>query len=114
MKITDLSTDDIKKIVNDMFKPDSISTIYYNTEADEISMEITTTWTAKIDGKEQDTEMTDELILRNPFLYDKYEAVEVDFEADDKDYEKWKQFCYAKGITNVALEQDNPYLDEER
>ena len=112
-KFTDLTVDEVKQIVTDIFNPVRISCIKYNKRDDEISCKIYTKW-----GTEDDEFgieiISDELTLRNPFDYGNY-AIVVDFPTNENDFRKLKQFCVAKGIYGVAIDFmfDNPYMTDK-
>ena len=107
-KFTDLSKDEIKQIVTDIFHPKKITNIETHKKEEEITCTIYTEW----EGRDEETTLiADTLTLRNPFKYGE-DAIEVDFSVNGSDYLKLKQFCFAKGIFHENLVKDNPYLQE--
>lgn len=107
-KFTDLTKDEVRQIVQDIFEPKRITNIKVSKTYDEITCNIYTEWG-------DDAELVcDELTLKNPFDYGE-DAIIVDFQVNRDDYMKLKQFCYAKGIYGVAIEWmfDNPYIEKE-
>lgn len=86
----------------DIFNPVKIENIKRNKNFNEISVEITTDgWK---DGKTENFEITDEIILTPSFI-----NINVDFSIEYKDIFKWKQFLLAKGCDERL--KDNPYLE---
>ena len=115
-KFTELSEKEVRQIVQDIFSPKKISNVKIHKRADEITCDIYTEWTSHDDNGEEDvTTIKDAIILRNPFDYGE-DALWADFQLEKDDYNKLKQFCYAKGIYGVAIGWmfDNPYLEEEK
>lgn len=63
------------------------------------------------DGKKVTELIPDELTLMNPFDYGE-DAIHVQFQVNRADYDKLKQFCYAKGIYGASIIwlTNNPYM----
>ena len=105
-KITDLSTEEIRQIVTDIFLPLKVTHIKKHIREGTVTCKIHTKWT--------DTENTfihaDDVTLRNPFIYGE-KAIELPFTLGNYDYWMFKQFCFAKGICPWL--DNNPYLEEE-
>lgn len=112
-KFTDLSKDEIRQIVNDIFQPKKITNIETHKRDEEITCTIYTEWESyDDDGKLEIDLIPDTLTLRNPFEYGD-NAIHVDFSVGYNDYLKLKQFCFSKGIFHEDWVKDNPYLQEE-
>ena len=107
---SDLTEEEVREIVQDIFKPEKITCVRKYKKDDEIQCKIYTRW----GGGEQDPEevvVQDELTMRNPFVYGIH-SIDVDFSIDYDDVQKLKKYCFAKGIT-FGLDDylhDNPYL----
>lgn len=100
-----LTNDEIKVIINDMFKPVKIGKITKDKHCEEIRVEIVTKWYSKNDKGETEEELiTDEITL---FEYD----IVADFEIFENDIKLYKQYLFAKGINE--LYKDNPYLKDK-
>lgn len=101
----DLTDEEIKFILNDIFHPVNVENIQRDKEWDEFTVEMTTGgWD---DGEDEDFEITDEITLKLPTSGNC--GLEVDFSLDKEDGLKWRQFLLAKGC-NYLL-KDNPYLE---
>ena len=116
MKFYELTDNDIKKILYDIFECKKVTCIKHYKKFDEISCKMYTEWYSKDDNGEEivDT-IADEIILRNPFDYSIYDAIDIgDFDIHNEDYIKLKQFCYAKGIYGESIEWlfNNPYMNK--
>ena len=111
-KFIDLTDDEIREIVTDIFAPKKITCIKRSKKYDEITCKIYTEWeTTDDDGNKIPELIPDELTLMNPFDYGE-SAIQVQFQVDREDYTKLKQFCFAKGIYGVSIkwQMNNPYL----
>ena len=111
-KFLDLTDEEVRQIVRDIFQPTKITCIKRSKQYDEITCKIYTEWsTTEDDGTVVDELIPDELTLKNPFDYGE-EAIQVDFQVNSADYKKLKQFCFAKGIYGYAIDFlfDNPYI----
>lgn len=97
----DLTDDEIKQIVTDIFHPVKIENIERHKKWNNFTVDITT------DGwrtREGDTmEITDNITLTINDIF-------VDFHVEPKDEWKWQQFLLAKGCNKLL--KDNPYLAE--
>lgn len=117
MKLIDLTNDEIKQILQDIFQPKKITCIKRNKKYDEIYCKMYTEWKSINDnGEEEINLIADDITLRNPFNNDKYDSFGItDFEITYNDYKKLKQFCYAKGIYGHSIDFlfDNPYLKKK-
>lgn len=112
-KFTDLSKDEIKQIVTDIFHPKKITNIETHKRDEAITCTIYTEWESyDDDGKLEIDLIPDALTLRNPFEYGD-NAIHVGFSLGYDDYLKLKQFCFAKGIIHEDWIKYNPYLQEE-
>lgn len=101
----DLTDDEIKFILNDIFHPVKIENIQRDKDWNEFILEMTTGgWN---DGEDEDFEITDEITLKLPTSYDC--GLEVDFSLNEEDRLKWRQFLLAKGC-DYRL-KDNPYIE---
>lgn len=117
MKMYDLSDEDVKRIVDDIFSPTKITNIRRNKKTDTVSCTIYTEWEGRDeDGKKETDIIADRVTFRNPFDCEPDDAIEFEdpnFPVDQKDLKTLMQFCYAKGIQPEYLTKDNPYLAEE-
>lgn len=112
---TDLTKDEIKFIVNELFSPKRITNIKISKRYEEISCTIYTEWvTTDDDGNEVIEIIPDEIELRNPFDYGE-NAIHAPFGLNYKDYAKLKSYCYAKGIYGASIEwlTNNPYTQRK-
>lgn len=115
-RISDLTNDEIKFIVNEIFKPKKITNIKAHKREDMISCTIYTEWTGKDDnGNEEITVIQDYVELRNPFDYETEAIWWQDVAIHRDDYDKLKSYCYIKGIYGESIKwlTDNPYWDHE-
>ena len=109
-----LTNDEIKQIVTDMFSPKRITNIKKSKKYDEITCTIYTEWESfDDDGNKIVETIPDEIELQNPFDYGE-NAIWAQFQLTRDDYNKLKQFCFAKGIYGKSIEWmlDNPYIEE--
>ncbi len=110
-KFLDLTDDEIRQVVNDIFSPKKITCIKKSKKWDEITCKIYTEWeTTDDDGNKVDELIPDEITLKNPFDYGE-EAIHADFQVNREDYCTLKQFCFAKGIFGYQIDWllNNPY-----
>ena len=109
----DLTNEEVKEIVSDIFKPKKITCIKRDRDFDEISCKIYTEWEPEKPGQKPIT-IVDELFLKNPFIYG-HKAISVDMSVINEDYKKLKQYCFAHGVTDGLDDylRDNPYLKKE-
>lgn len=105
MKITDLSDDDIRYIVNEIFEPKKIENIVRDEEWESVSFTMTTTW--KGDEGEDDFDIEDDVIMYNPFSYNS--PFHLPFNDTENDTEKYKQLCVSLGVLPDWL-SDNKYI----
>ena len=115
-KFLDLSEDEIKQIVTDIFSPKKITCIKKSKKWDEITCKIYTEWeTTDDDGNEISEIIPDEITLMNPFDYGE-DAIQAEFQLNGNDYKKLKQFCFAKGIYGASIEWllNNPYEEDNK
>ena len=112
-RFTDLTDDEIRQIVMDIFQPKKITCIERRKRDDEIICKIYTEWGT---GKENDETIVtaDILTLKDPFRYGR-RAIQVDFSVTEKDYRMLKQFCFAKGVTAHydSPAKNNRYMKEQ-
>ncbi len=110
-RFTDLTDEEVRQIVTDMFSPKKITNIKRSKRRDEITCTIYTEWASYEAGREVIDTIADEIELRNPFDYGK-DAIWAQFNVVDEDYTKLKQFCFAKGIYGAAIKWllNNPYM----
>lgn len=110
---TDLTDDEVREIVTDLFEPKKITCIKRRKRDEEITCRIYTEW-----GNDDDDDgvflARDDLTLKNPFLYGA-RSVSVDFSTDWSDVEKLRKFCWAKGVTAGMPDysKENPYAEEK-
>lgn len=116
MKMYDLSDEDVKQIVDDIFSPTKINNIRRNKKTDTVSCTIYTEWEGKDeDGKKETHIIADRVTFRNPFdCDDAIEFEDPNAPVEQKELKTLMQFCYAKGIRPEYLIKDNPYLAEEK
>ena len=115
-KFLDLSEDEIKQIVTDIFSPKKITCIKKSKKWDEITCKIYTEWeTTDDEGNEISEIIHDEITLMNPFDYGE-DAIQAEFQLNGNDYKKLKQFCFAKGIYGASIEWllNNPYEEDNK
>ena len=103
-KLTDLTNDEVRTIVTDIFHPKAIKNIKRHKRENYISFVITTEWYT--DEKEEETTTIDDEIE-----FDENGFLNEPFQMDGDDFFKLKQFLLAKGCSQYLL--DNPYLKEE-
>lgn len=102
----DLTDEEIKFILTEMFNPTKIGNIERGKEWNEITAEMTTGgWD---DGEGGEFEIEDVITLKMPTAYSC--GLEVDFSLTSEDKLKWEQFLLAKGC-DYRL-KDNPYMEE--
>jgi len=110
-KITDLTDDEVRFIINEIYRPEKITRIIRKKRKEEVIVRVKTRWhTTDDDGKDVYYLDTEELTLKDPFrnrIGLEYDQSTYSF-SFDKDQEKFKQFCLAKGI--CYLLKDNPYM----
>ena len=104
-----LTDDEIRQIVTDIFHPKKITCIKRNKTFQEITCKIYMEWGDPADEDGIYT-MADTLTLKDPFK-NLSGAISVDFSVLGEDYHRFKQFCFAKGISPWL--KDNPYLETE-
>lgn len=103
-KFLDLTDEEIKFILNDIFHPVKIENIHRDKDWNQFTVEITTGgWN---NGEDEDFEITDEITLTLPTLQSC--GLDVDFSLDKEDELKWSQFLLAKGCDERL--KNNPYL----
>jgi len=96
-KLTSLTDDEIREIVNALFRPKKITCIKRWKKADEITCKIYTEW-----DPEDPVVMCDELVMENPFASGC--ALHVDFSLSGEDYRRYRQMCIEKGVLPTWLE----------
>ena len=97
----DLTDDEIRKIVTDIFHPVKIENIKRYKKWNNFTIDITTDGWG--DGEGGTMEITDNIELT-------MDDISVDFHVEPEDKWKWQQFLLAKGCNKLL--KDNPYLDE--
>ncbi len=114
-KFLDLTDDEIRQIVNDIFNPKKITCIKKSRKWDEITCKIYTEWETTDDDGNKVVYLNDDILtLRNPFDYGE-DALHVEFMLRGDDYDKLRSFCFAKGIFGVSIDwlTNNPYNVED-
>lgn len=96
-KLTDLTDEEVKFIVNDIFKPKDIKDIVRDEENECITVTITLEW--------DDGDMVS-LIDDDVDFY--YENISADFSLNYKDKINWKKFLLSKGCNKLL--ENNKYL----
>ena len=111
-KFSELTDDEVREIVSDIFCPKKITCIKRNKRDDEISCKIYTEWDPYEKG-DKPFVLADELVLYNPF-FNGNRSISIDMGIGHDDYEKLRQFCFARGVeTNLdKYLVNNPYLKE--
>lgn len=100
----DLTNEEIKFIVNEIFHPKKITNIKKSKKWNRFTCDITTGgWD---DGETKDFEVTDELELEMP--NGRSNGIHIDFSINAEDTTKWKQYLLAKGCNELL--KDNPYF----
>ena len=115
-KMCELTDEDIRRIVTDIFGPKRITGIRRHKREDYISCNIYTEWSSTDEnGEVETTTCRDEIELRNPFEYGDDAIRSGDFPLRWQDYTMLKQFCFAHGIIPGWV-RNNPYAEssEER
>ena len=101
----DLTDEEIRFILTEIFHPVSIGNIERDKEWNEFTVEMTTGgWD---DGEGGEFEIEDEITLKMPTS--RSCGLEVDFSLNSEDDLKWRQFLLAKGC-DYRL-KDNPYIE---
>lgn len=106
----DLTEDEIRQIVTDIFYPKKITCIKKSKKYNEITCKIYTEW----ETEDEPIICADEIGLTNPFnLSDASEAISANFTLYASDIQKLKSFCFAKGIygANIDWLINNPYME---
>lgn len=102
--VTDLTDNEIRYIVNEIFSPECIKRVIgRDKKAHCVSVDIITKWETE--------ENTASDILDTIYLYEpnwNHSLIECDFSLASEDELKWEQFCLAKGCH--PLLKNNPYL----
>lgn len=102
----DLTDEEIKFILTEIFNPVKIGSIERDKEWNEIAVEMTTGgWD---DGEGGEFEIEDTITLKMPSIHSC--GLEVDFSLTKEDKLKWKQFILAKGCDYLL--KDNPYITQ--
>ena len=101
-KLTDLTNDEIKQIINDLFHPINIGDIAKYYKYQEIVVSFTWDWNDEI--------IEDDIKLSVPSINDG--GLSADFTLNAEDYLRYNQFLLAKGV-NPYL-KDNPYLEDKK
>jgi hypothetical protein len=107
-RLVDLTVDEVKQILTDIFNAKKVSDVIFDSDNDEITCNIYTEW-----GDDAEV-ICDEITVRNPFNYSDYVFV-VNFPTNDDDVRKLRQFCYAKGVGGEMIDWlifENPYLEK--
>ena len=97
----DLTDDEIRQIVTDIFHPVKIENIKRYKKWNNFTVDITTDGWG--DGEGGTMEITDNIELT-------MDDISVDFHVEPEDKGKWQQFLLAKGCNKLS--KDNPYLAE--
>ena len=111
-KITELTDDEIKFIVDKICKPEKICRIIRYKRKQEVVVKIKTEWHSEDEnGKDEITYDTEYVTLTDPFIKDGYEpdSNTYDFRYWDNQNE-FKKFCLAKGVCEYL--KDNEYLEK--
>ena len=99
-KMCELTDEDIRRIVTDIFWPKRITCIRRHKREDYISCNIYTEWSSTDEnGEVETTTCRDEIELRNPFEYGDDAIRSGDFPLQWQDYTMLKQSC----IINVII-----------
>ena len=100
--ICDLTDEEIRQILTDLFKPEKITRIQRHKRDQVIRANVYMRW--ECDGEE--TMIKDSVDLRDPF--GSGSPIGVDFYIDGEDIRRFTQFCLAKGVCPYL--KDNPYI----
>ena len=109
-----LTDDEVKQIVKDIFSAEKVTCIKRYKRDGEIHCKMYTNWGSFDDnGQKVEETIPDDIVLKNPFDYGEY-SIKVPFTTTNTDYDKLKQFCFAKGIYGKSIDWliNNPYLKE--
>ena len=108
----ELTDEEIRRIVADIFQPKRITGIRRHKRADYVSCNIYTEWCSTDEnGDVETTTCRDEIELRNPFECGDEAIRGGDFPLRWQDYILLKQFCFAHGLMPDWM-RNNPYLDQ--
>lgn len=105
----DITDDEIRQIVTDIFKPKKISCIKRSKKWEEITCKIYTEWEPD-EGETKPDIICDELTIRDPWV-NSSKSLEINFSVKAEDILLLKKFCFAKGICPYLKE--NQYIKEE-
>lgn len=109
-KFTDLTDDEARQIITDIFQPKKITCLRRHKKDDTFTCNIH----SEYEGDEEDDgkpfTVCDELEIDNPWTLG-LNAIDVDFGLCTGDYTLLKQFCIAKGIIPDWI-SDNPYMKD--
>jgi len=109
----DLTDDEIKQIVTDMFKAKKVTSIKRNKKYDRITCKVYVEWKSYDDNDKIIVEkLCDEITLSDPFKYETM-SIAAPFSLKREDYIKLMQFCFAKGVYESYLIKNNPYLSTD-
>lgn len=112
-KMCELTDEDIRRIVTDIFWPKRITCIRRHKREDYISCNIYTEFSSTNEnGNKETTTCCDEIELRNPFEYGDDAIRSGDFPLQWQDYIMLKQFCFAHGIVPGWI-RNNPYAESQ-
>lgn len=100
--ITDLTDEEIKFIVNEIYEPDSFIKIVRKADYDEVLVIVSDS-----DGYREHIHLRDPFKSGYGFQLDNNT---YDFDRDEHE-KKFEQFCLAKGV--CCWLKDNPYLEAE-
>ena len=115
IKLTDLSIPEIIQIVTDIFKAKKVTNIKIHKKDSEITCKAYLEWeTTDDNGKQVVYTAPSEIIMLNPFDNDADSLLIDDDYASFEERQKFKQFCFAKGIYETAMIENNPYIKKTK
>lgn len=108
-RLVDLTVDEVKYIITEIFKAKKVSNVKFNKHDDVITCSIYTEW-----GDDREI-IKDDLTIYNPFDKNEDYIFLVDFPTNHEDVKKLRQFCYAKGVGGSMVDWlvlENPYMEK--
>ena len=111
---TSLSIPEIIQIVTDVFKAQKVTNIKIHKRTGEITCKAYLEWeTTDDNGKQIIYTAPSEVVMSNPFDNDIDSLLIDDDYVSFEERQKFKQFCFANGIYETAMIENNPYMKEK-
>ncbi len=113
IKFTSLSIPEIIQIATDIFNAKKVTNIKIHKKDGEITCKAYLEWeTTDNNGKQVVYTSPSEVIMSNPFDNGSDALLIDDDYTSFEERQKFKQFCFAKGIYETAMIEKNPYMEE--